>query len=216
VFSYSQGNQVPRLSSIPPEATVSLSALTGFATALHPQLRAALVATVRAGGPAGAAREAAELEADLLRLSRCPVHEPKQTVELADLARSVVAELGPRAQSRGVTLALAAPEHNPVQSRPGPASLLMHLLIADAILATRAQGIVNVTIEPLSFTICDGGPAISEDAWPQLLARQIEPASVGRPDTMVLFCAGVLGPHLGVEILPAPGPAGRIVVRFAA
>jgi hypothetical protein len=31
---------------------------------------------------------------------------------------------------------------------------------------------------------------------------------------MALFCAGVLAPHLGVEILPTPAKSGCIVVRF--
>jgi hypothetical protein len=217
VFTYSQSQQVPHFSSVPPESSVSLSALTGLAAAIAPQLRGVMSVLGRAPADERAGEASAEgvdLGADLARLARCPVHESRQPVNLADLARAAVRDLAARATRTGVTIALEAPDQHVVHTRPGPAALLVHLLITDAIAATPAGASVLVTVEAGSLAVEDGGPPIVAETWPQLLAGQIEPGAAGRPNTMVPYCAGVLAPHLGVEVLPSEALRAKLVVHF--
>jgi two-component system, OmpR family, sensor kinase len=217
VFTYSQSQAIPHFSSVPPESSVSLGALTGLSAALSPQIRGVMsvLAQSQAGERAAEAlAEGVELAADLARLARCPIHEARQPVNLVDVARTAVRELSPRAARSGVTLDLDVPEKHLVHTRPGPAALLVHLLVADAIAATPAGASVLVSVEASTLVVEDGGPAIVAETWPQLLAGQIEPGAAGRPNTFACYCIGVLAPHLDVDVLPAEAPRARLVARF--
>jgi signal transduction histidine kinase len=244
VFSYSQSGAGPRFSSKPPETGVTLSALSGMASALVPQIRGIFSVLERSlsalhegrrrasdapptGFPeaegatiTGQMSLGSELVIDLVQLSHCPPHEGPRPVDLSDLVRDVVREINPRAERRGVTLDVATPGSVSRDTRPTAAKLLVRTLLSDAITATPRGGTVNVHLEEhagvAALTVADGGPAIPPESWGALLSTQIDPSAVGRPSSMAMFCAAALASHLGIDVAPVevPGKKGAIVVKF--
>jgi signal transduction histidine kinase len=95
---------------------------------------------------------------DLLNLRRLEERTEVEGVpmDLAQLARDVVADLDERAVARGVELALHGPEHAPMHGEPDDLRLVVRNLVANAIQYNREGGRVDVRIGP---GISEHGPA---------------------------------------------------------
>jgi two-component system OmpR family sensor kinase len=240
VFSYSQPAP-PRFSSKPAEINLTLSALTAMASGMSAQLRSVFsilereLSALREGKSAAASEPlsqqmalGSEIVTDLVRLAQCPVYESMQHVNLADSVRAAMAELDSRAGRRGVILKSRIPPHVDIEARPATTTLLARLLINDGILATPRGREVTVTVEALEkgarLVVEDGGPAIPEDAFFSVVSTQMDPATIGRPTSVALFCAHTIANHLDAQVEPASasdeappsGSGGRIAVKFGA
>jgi two-component system OmpR family sensor kinase len=214
VFAYSQ-SPPPRFSSKPAEANVELSVLVGMAAGMGAELRgifsvierelgAARDGSERASGAlAQKLASAGELVTNLVRIAQCPVHESLQHVDVADAVRAAMAEELARATRKRVTLTPRVPASLDVESRPGALLLAARLLIAEAVSATPPGGEVKVSVAGDSATrsvrllVEDGGAPIPTEAWSAVVSAQLDPASLGRPSTITLFCVQTIAHHLG-------------------
>ena len=122
-------------------------------------LSEALAVTVRADPARTAALVAqlgeeaermARLLHDLLDLRRLEERGPleRAPVDLAELTRRILAELVPRAEEAGITVALESPEHAVVVGVPGDLEVIVSNLVGNAWQYNRAGGSLTVTIMP--------------------------------------------------------------------
>jgi len=215
VFAYSQA-PTPRFSSQPAEANRTLGALCAMAAGMSAELRnifssiereLSVLREVKGSIPDSLAQHSAlgsEIVTDLVRIGQCPVYESIQHLNLADVVRSMMGELEPRATKRGVALKGQIPGHLDLESRPATIALLARTLINDAILATPRGGQVTVSIDATgkgaTLTVRDDGPSIPDEALGALLATRLDPSTLGRPSTIALFWAQTLAQHLGTQV----------------
>lgn len=90
----------------------------------------------------------ARLVHDLLDLRRLEERGPLERipVDLAELVRSVVAGLVPRAEAQGITLAVDAPDRAYLAGLPGDLETIVKNLVVNAIQYNRPDGHVEVTL----------------------------------------------------------------------
>jgi len=96
------------------------------------------------------AERLARLVRDLLDLRRLEERGPleRAAVDLAELARRIVADQVGRAEERDVELSVDAPERSMVAGVPGDLEVILKNLVANAIQYNQPGGTVEVTIEP--------------------------------------------------------------------
>ena len=119
----------------------------------------------------------ARLVNELLDLRRLEVGGPLERVpvDLAEIARLVVAEQLPRAEGRGVTLALDAPEGAPVAGVKADLEAIVKNLVSNAIKYNREGGRVDVALRTDGatrlLTVTDTGIGIRQQDLPRVFER---------------------------------------------
>ena len=89
-----------------------------------------------------------EMIADLMLFARPPALNP-QPVDLAELARTVVAEMQPAAQEQGTTLCCwAEPDLSPISADPTHLAVALKALIQNSLEALITGGTVQVSVDP--------------------------------------------------------------------
>jgi len=96
------------------------------------------------------AERLARLLHDLLDLRRLEERGPLERVpvDLAEVVRATIAELIPKADEVGVSVALDAPEHAVVAGVPGDLEVITKNLVGNAVQYNRAGGEVRVSLTP--------------------------------------------------------------------
>ena len=119
----------------------------------------------------------ARLVNELLDLRRLEVGGPLERVpvDLAEIARLVIAEQLPRAEGRGVTLALDAPEGAPVAGVKADLEAIVKNLVSNAIKYNREGGRVDVGLRTDGasrlLTVADTGIGIRQQDLPRVFER---------------------------------------------
>jgi signal transduction histidine kinase len=132
----------------------------------------------------GEAQRLARLVHDLLDLRRLEERGPveRMPVDLAELARRVVAELVPRADDREVELAVEAPDRAMVVGVPGDLETVVKNLVANAIEYNRPGGNVVVSLASEDGTrvlrVTDTGIGIPQHELGRIFERfyRVDPA----------------------------------------
>jgi len=123
------------------------------------------------------AERLARLLHDLLDLRRLEERGPLERVpvDLADLARQVLAEQVPRADQAQVELSLEAPDHAMVAGVAGDLRVIVKNLVGNAVQYNRPGGSVHVTIEPRDgqqvLTVADTGIGIPRQDEQRIFER---------------------------------------------
>ena len=119
----------------------------------------------------------ARLVNELLDLRRLEVGGPLERVpvDLAEIARLVVAEQLPRAEGRGVTLELDAPEGAPVAGVKADLEAVVKNLVSNAIKYNREGGRVDIRLRTEGatriLTVADTGIGIRQQDLPRVFER---------------------------------------------
>lgn len=123
------------------------------------------------------AERLARLLHDLLDLRRLEERGPLERVpvDLAELARAVLADQVPRAEATGVELSLEAPDHAMVAGVAGDLEVIVKNLVGNAVQYNRSGGTVSVTIEPRDghqvLTVTDTGIGIPRQDLQRIFER---------------------------------------------
>jgi signal transduction histidine kinase len=122
-----------------------------------------------------------------------------------------------RAERRGVALQ-AEPFSRSVEINPGALSLLLDLLIEQAIEASPAGSQVRIASLPggTGFHVDDAGTAVPSEARQALLGLLQDPSSLGRPHGLHLGLAAALTASLPASLTLDDAPEGglRVSVIF--
>jgi len=121
----------------------------------------------------------ARLVNELLDLRRLEMAGPLERVpvDLAEVVRVVVAEQLPRAESRGVMLALEAPESAPVAGVKADLEAVVKNLVSNAVKYNREGGSVDVSLATETgggariLTVADTGIGIRHQDLPRIFER---------------------------------------------
>ncbi|MFW6010102.1 MAG: sensor histidine kinase, partial [Actinomycetota bacterium] len=123
------------------------------------------------------AERLARLVRDLLDLRRLEDREPMEdtVVDLAELCRITVAELLPRAEQRGVTVELEAPDRAVVHGTAGDLETIVKNLISNALQYNRDGGSIDVRIESRDdsqvLSVTDTGIGIPQQDLTRIFER---------------------------------------------
>lgn len=123
------------------------------------------------------AERLARLVRDLLDLRRLEEGGPleRESVDLATMAREVVADLVPRADLREVELAVEAPEHAIVAGVPGDLETVVKNLVSNGIQYNQPGGLVEVRIverhDDLELSVRDTGIGIPQQDLGRIFER---------------------------------------------
>lgn len=155
-------------SEVAHELRTPLASLSLHASSLQRGLDAAEQADAIARIERDAARAGAVLS-DLLtmaRASRAELAEAAQPLDLAELARRVVAEYGPGAWQSGHELSVEAPEACAFKGHPVLLELALRNLIDNALAHTPRGTAVRVKVlaEPPGFEVADNGRSVAQAA----------------------------------------------------
>jgi signal transduction histidine kinase len=147
-----------------------------------------------------------EQVAELERVADCPLDEESATLDAAAILRDCVAALESRARRRHIRLKCDAPKRLETIARPAVLALMIRGLLDHALSATPRDGEVRIELTdgaPVTLWVEDGGPVVPVAARAALLARRVDPTSLGRPDGISLLvadiAAGVLGSELSIH-----------------
>ena len=210
-------------SSFPPESSHSglerLDALVELATpmsrALQPiidglyadlkQVSSALgelhTVVVGLGRRIGAAHD---LLSELDRLANCAVNIALEEVDIGRKLRGIVGQLTSRSDRLGVQIESSADQGASTRTLSTVFGLLLHSLLAQAILATPAGQLVKVCVrsgdDQLLISIEDGGPIVPEPAFAALQKGVGVPQSLGRPAGLGWLIAGACAKKLGTRL----------------
>jgi len=109
-----------------------------------------------------------------------------ESVDAADVAGDIVAQMAPVAALQGKHLALEAVDHRPIRCRREALSAALRNLIENALRVTPPQGLVTVIAGPGSrIRVRDGGPGLSFEDLARFRARSV------RADNMSADGAGL-------------------------
>lgn len=124
-----------------------------------------------------AAERLARLVEQLLTLARADsaLAAAWPEVDLAEVAREVVAEIAPGALARGVEIELVAPVSVPVRGERGWLSILLRNLIDNAVRHSPPSGVVRVFLQAdagrVQLEVIDQGPGVPAAQLPKLGQR---------------------------------------------
>jgi two-component system, OmpR family, sensor kinase len=176
------------------------------------------------GGLARATRLAEQLLA-LARADEAPA-APATTVDLAVIARGVVAEQAAVAAARDVDLGLVAAEDHPVAVRGDAAALttLLSNLVDNAVRYTPAGGEVDVVVETRDgrpvLAVRDTGPGIPAAEREHVFGRFARGREASAPGSgLGLAIVRRIADAHGARVELAAGPGGSglaVTVTFAA
>ena len=176
------------------------------------------------------AERLAALVHDLLDLRRLEERGPleREPVDLAELARQVVASQVGRAESAGVELSVDAPDHVEVAGVAGDLEVIVKNLVVNAIKYNRTGGSAEVRLRPLGtmveFAVADTGIGIPQGDLPRIFerfyrvdtARSRETGGTGLGLSIVRHAVEHHGGTIHVDSQPRQGttftvrlPAGR-------
>jgi signal transduction histidine kinase len=125
----------------------------------------------------GEAERLAQLVGDLLDLRRMEDVGPQSrvAVDLAEVARRAAAEAIPRAEERGITIEVEAPEHAPVAGVPADLEAVVKNLVSNAVKYNRDGGRIDVAITTERgtriLTVTDTGIGIRQQDLPRVFER---------------------------------------------
>jgi signal transduction histidine kinase len=197
--------------------------MIGLASAVHrtllPVLRALNDAIDRlepepASGLSMQVSTSQELLGELSRLANCPFTESVERVDIGRVLREAMLQSEARAVRHDVALALEAPEHAAISTRPKAAVLLVRSLVEHAVLATPRGGRVLVSLGPVEggavLRVHDGGPVVPASAHRDVLEHRVDPTTLGRPPGLGLVVAHTTAAYLGggLRLLEGAGGAG--------
>ncbi|MFE2886972.1 sensor histidine kinase [Streptomyces sp. NPDC059272] len=165
-------------------------------------------------------REAEQLINALLLLARSDRGpDATESVDLAEAARLVTAELSPQAARNGVHLDLSA-DARPVV--PGDPVLLRHLLvnlIRNAIQYNHPDGTVRVRLDAATVTVTNTGPQVSAERIPALFEpfRRLDAdrtATTGHGLGLSIAASIAEAHHATLTARPGPEGGLTLTVRF--
>ncbi|MCU0659624.1 MAG: hypothetical protein MUF64_31460 [Polyangiaceae bacterium] len=164
---------------------------------------------------AGASPAARSLVDHLERFARADA--AGASVDVGRALQNAVQSHQVRAERRGVTLQ-AEPFARSVEASPGALSLLLDLLIEQAIEASPAGSQVRIASLPggTGFHVDDAGTAVPSEARQALLGLLQDPSSLGRPHGLHLGLAAALTASLPASLTLDDAPEGglRVSVIF--
>lgn len=145
-----------------------------------------------------------------------------ESVDLAALAREVVAELAPLAGTKEIDLGVDAPPHSRVQGDPAGLRTLLGNLVDNAIRYSPREGQVDVTLRTergaTELAVCDNGPGIPAADRARVFERFVrgsQPDAPGSGLGLAIVRRVALRHRASVALLDGPGGKGlRVVVRF--
>lgn len=124
-----------------------------------------------------AVARAAHLIQQLLHLAEADADSAQKNaiVDVADLVRGSLAQLGPNAVARSMDLRLEAPDALPWPLNPTAFQSVLHNLLDNAIKYAHGGGNIVVTLcqmdNTLAISVADDGPGIAEHDLPHLFER---------------------------------------------
>ncbi len=122
--------------------------------------------------------------------------EPRQGVDLVELARQAIIDIAPRARSRDLDLGIAGqPGATTVTGHREALGILLRNLLENAVKYTPRGGAVDVSIEP-------GGVVAVEDSGPGI-AAELRERVLARFDRSGLAASSAAGSGLGLAIVKA-------------
>lgn len=147
----------------------------------------------------------ANLAEQLLDLQRLDHEAPDQRVDLAALARSVVADLAPLLIAAGKTIELRVSGTRPVTAHAGAIERVLTNLVQNAV--EHGGQRVTVTVEDGAFEVEDDGPGIPHDERERVFEafHRLKPRSTGTGLGLSLVRQVVERHHGRVVILDAAG-----------
>ncbi|MBS0382916.1 MAG: sensor histidine kinase N-terminal domain-containing protein [Proteobacteria bacterium] len=161
--------------------------------------------------------------AQLLTLSRVESLEQladAKPVDLAALAREVVAEAGERAAPRGVTLALYADPAISVRGSAGLLEIALRNLVDNAIAHGKADGEVNVTLTraggAVELAVEDDGPGIPGDQAARVGERFVRGSRSSGSGLGLSIVEAIAALHGGEVVIGRAGGGGaRVALRLS-
>lgn len=156
-----------------------------------------------------------QLAAELLDLSRVDAGAPlrAERLELAEIARSVVAEFTPRTTRTGATLRLRAPQARWATGDPGSVAQIIRILVDNALQHAPPATPVKVAVEQVAerptITVSDHGAGVA----PEEAERIFERFARGADETGTGFGLGLaigreLAHRMGGDLTLLPGRPG--------
>ncbi len=211
------------LLSVSHELRTPLTAIRGYGEALAD-------GTAREPRHAGevVARESKRLERlvqdllDLARLSAGEFSVHRHSVDLRDVASSVVDALLPSAKENDVALELAATGPSVVETDPDRVHQMLANLVENALRVTPEGGTVTVEVRDRSITVVDSGPGMDADDIDHAFERfylwrkyaGVRPVGSGLGLAIVGELAHLLGAR--VEVSSSSGTGSLFELRFGA
>lgn len=190
--------------------------------------REAALEQLRAG-----VERAQHLVEQLLQLSRLAPETPalhRETVDLAELARTTVSRFSPRADERQIDLGAVTGEAIPVEADAQQLAILLNNLVDNALRHTPPGGRIDVATalengQPC-LSVSDSGSGIPPDERERVFDRFYRGSSKSRSDTTAPHGSGLglaivraVADRHGATIALEDGPGGkglRVSVRFPA
>jgi two-component system, OmpR family, sensor kinase len=158
----------------------------------------------------------AEMSLDLAVAADVPFDEPKSDVSVADLVKSAVADVEPRALRHGVTLEVKGPASLRLVTRPKTLLGLIRAMLHHAISATPRDGQIVMSAYAVETGVLlsaqDGGPSVTEAHRADLLRNRTDPSAFGRPSGVSLLLAEAAAESLGGTLELRDGPDGQAEV----
>lgn len=162
------------------------------------------------------AAAAAELSLDLAIVNDCPFDEAKAELDVAELVRTAVEEIEPRALRHGVGVDVKGPPVLRLVSRKKTLSALIRALLHQAISATPREGVVTFSVYAVETGVMlsaqDGGPSVTEAHRADVLRNRTDPSAFGRPSGVSLLIAEAAAESLGGALELRDGPDGQAEV----
>jgi signal transduction histidine kinase len=225
MFSKSDSAAPPTLHT--PVVADPSHALTNLCRAVGERLQPELHSigkTLLSAGEEGAAKRLQALQVlteELLHFAHVAPAEASVPRDLSLVARSALADLGARAERRGVEVKLDA-AGLVAAVRPSAAEALLYLLLSQAIEASPRESLVHLSLAvdggAIRLQVDDAGPAIPASVRDALVSLDTDSAAVGRPEATGLFLAATLARRWGAALSLSDAPSGgaRVVVLLPA
>lgn len=236
---FERGDDVAHISTMPPPVGVSpeaqFAALAKLARGLATELRDTLGPLSRELG-AVRRHELTDEQVDTLRRRVAHAHELVSgvatfgevstqslatEVDLAEVVRSVVRDLGPVVDRHEVRITVADGERVHVRAAGKAIGAVVRGLLEHAVRATPPGGAVAVTVDRnesggARLQVDDDGPPLPSTGRRTFLALETDAGAYGRPSALPLFLAAELTAALGSRLDLGDAPAGglRVTATF--